>query len=84
MPRFKLDIHGEGESLERARTMLNNAAIPTIGPAETQRHDAPETRRVDDQMSAYLDAASADDAEARVRVNLPEGDYTVEAHERDW
>jgi hypothetical protein len=83
MPRFNVVIQGEGESLKRARTTLDNAGIPWIGPAETERPGDPETQRVDDQFSAYLDAPTAEDAEARVRVNLPpDGDYTVEAHER--
>jgi hypothetical protein len=83
MPRFRVDIHGEGEDLMRALATLNGAGIPTIGPVTTEWVGNPASRTVDDQMSAYLKAPNADDAEARVRATLPEGDYTVEAHERD-
>ncbi len=80
MPRFKVEIHGEG--LERALAALNGADIPTIGPTFTWFGDQRfQQVRVGDRMLAVLDADSAEEAEARMKDNLPDDDYDVGAAE---
>ena len=54
MPRFEVIIRGEG--LERALRTLNDAGIPTLGPAFTWSGDQSESPRVGDVMFAVLDA----------------------------
>ncbi len=63
----------------QAEQALNRVQIPTLGPGYTARGDrkSPEGARVPRHMLAVLEAESAEDAEARVRDNLPNGDYEV-------
>jgi len=77
MPWFEVPIEGEG--LVQAEQALNLVQIPTLGPGYTTRGDrkSPEGARVPRHMLAVLEAESADDAEARVRNKLPDGDYDV-------
>ena len=86
MPRFKVEIHGEG--LERAMVALHGADIPTLGPhivlPRPGEEPSPEQLRVSGQMWAVLDADTAEAAEDRVSDMLPaDGDYTVESA-RPW
>ena len=77
MQWFEVPIEGEG--LVQAEQALNRVQIPTLGPGYTTRGDrkSPEGARVPRHMLAVLEAESADDAEARVRNKLPDGDYDV-------
>jgi hypothetical protein len=77
VPWFKVPIAGDG--LDRAMTALNGADIPTMGPAFTGRGDvgSAEGARVGRGMLAVLDADSAEDAEAHVEDNLPDGEYDI-------
>ena len=63
----------------QAEQALNRVQIPTLGPGYTGRGDrkSPEGARVPRHMLAVLEAESAEDAEARVRDNLPHGGYDV-------
>jgi hypothetical protein len=80
LPRFKVDITGQG--LERAMAALNGANIPTIGPTLTWWGDNPRSVSVGPRMSAVLDADTAKDAESRVRDTLPaHRGYAVERAE---
>ncbi len=74
LPRFKVEIHGEG--LERARHTLNSAGVPTVGPTLAGFSGGPLT--VGHEMLAVLEALTPEQAEARVREALPaDGEYTV-------
>lgn len=76
MPRFQVEISGDG--LERVLALLNGAGIPTIGPVFTWfGEQRPQQVRVGYQMLAVLDADNAEEAEAHVRDNLPDGDTTT-------
>jgi hypothetical protein len=76
MPRYKVDIHGEG--LDRAMVALNAASIPTIGPTFTGREGEP-LELVGKTMHAILHAPTPERAEARVRDALPaDGDFSVD------
>jgi hypothetical protein len=82
MPRFKIRI--DGEQLDRARMALDRAGIPTIGPPYYGRGESTESRGELTEstrgLGAVLDAETAEEAEARVRDNLP-GGYTVHSAE---
>jgi hypothetical protein len=70
MPQFKVPVRGKG--LERARRALHDAGIKTTaGP------DWLGVVRLGRRMTALLDAATALEAEDRVRDALPDDDYTV-------
>jgi hypothetical protein len=74
---FEVPIEGEG--LVQAEQALNRVQIPTLGPGYTVRGDrkSPEGTCVPRHMLAVLEAESAEDAEARVKDKLPDGDYDV-------
>jgi hypothetical protein len=58
---------------------LNGAGIPTIGffPAQFVEQGPPQDWQLDG-LVAVLDAETVDEAESRVRDNLPvDGDYIV-------
>jgi hypothetical protein len=82
MARFKVGVGGE--QLDRARMALDRAGIPTIGPPYYGRGESTESRGESTESTrgllALLDAETAEEAEARVRDNLP-GGYTVESAE---
>jgi hypothetical protein len=76
--RFKVRI--SGEHLDRARSALNRADIPTIGPVYywLSGQQVIESER---GLLAVLDAETAEEAKARVRDNLPangNGNYGIE------
>jgi hypothetical protein len=76
--RFKVRI--SGEHLDRARSALNRADIPTIGPVY---HWLSEREVIESErgLLAVLDAETAEEAKARVRDNLPangNGNYGIE------
>ena len=65
--------------------MLNGAGIPTIGPVFTWfGEQRPQQVRVGYQMLAVLDADNAEEAEAHVRDNLPDGDYDDVGPAEPW
>lgn len=68
MQRFEVVITGEG--LERALTALNDAGIPTMGPAFTWREGPSEPPTAGNLMFAVLDASAAEEAVARVSACL--------------
>lgn len=78
MQRFEVVITGEG--LERALTALNDAGIPTMGPAFTWREGPSEPPTAGNLMFAVLDASAAEEAVARVSAVLERegGSYTIE------
>jgi hypothetical protein len=78
MQRFEVVIAGEG--LERALTALNDAGIPTLGPAFTWREGQSEAPTAGNLMFAVLDASAAEEAVARVSAVLEKvgGQYTIE------
>jgi hypothetical protein len=57
---------------------LNRADIPTIGAFSeyVEHHGSPPQGDLE-RLAAVLDAEGADEAKARVRDKLPDGDYTV-------
>jgi hypothetical protein len=63
---------------------LDRAGIPTIGPPYYGRGESTESRGESTEsergLLAVLDAKTAEEAEARVRDNLP-GGYTEESAE---
>jgi hypothetical protein len=76
--RFKVRI--SGEHLDRARSALNRADIPTIGPVYywLSEQEVIESER---GLLAVLDSETAEEAKARVRDNLPangHGSYGIE------
>ena len=76
--RFKVGI--SGEHLDRARSALNRADIPTIGPLY-YRLSEQEVIENERGLMAVLDAETAEEAKARVRDNLPangNGNYGIE------
>jgi hypothetical protein len=77
MQRFEVVIIGHG--LERALTALNDAGIPTMGPAFTSR-DPSDPPTAGNLMFAVLDASAAGEAVARVSAILERegGDYAIE------
>lgn len=76
MERFRVTIHGD--RLDRAMARLNGSGIPTIGvfPAYFVEQGPPEDFRLEG-LTAFVDAEASDDAEARVKELLPDGDYRV-------
>jgi hypothetical protein len=77
--RFKVRI--SGEHLDRARSALNRADIPTIGPLYywLREREVIESKR--GLLAAVLDAETAEEAKAHVRDNLPangNGNYGIE------
>ena len=81
MQTFAVTIEGEG--LEQVRIALNRAFIPTVGPPMDIRFatEPVEQAHLGHRMTAVLDADTAAAAEARVKDNLPKGDYEVRAAE---
>ena len=81
MQTFAVTIEGEG--LEQVRIALNRAFIPTVGPPMDIRFatEPVEQAHLGHRMTAVLDANTAAAAEARVKDNLPKGDYEVRAAE---
>jgi hypothetical protein len=78
MPNFAVTIEGEG--LDQVREALNRADVPTVGPPYTKfDRESDAQTHVGHRMAAVLDADTAEAAEARVRENLPAGDYRLEA-----
>ena len=76
--RFKVGI--SGEHLDRARSALNRADIPTIGPLYYWLSEQ-EVIEGERGLLAVLDAETAEEAKARVRDNLPangNGNYGIE------
>jgi hypothetical protein len=78
MPRFEVVIRGEG--LERGLAALNDAGIPTLGPAFTWYGDQSEPPLVGNFMFAVLDAGAPGEAESRVSAVLQPlgGDFRIE------
>jgi hypothetical protein len=75
MPRFTVRI--TGEDLDGAKAALEGAGI--LETKDAGAGYVPEMKL--SALSAVLDADTAEDAEARVRDVLPEGDYDVERAE---
>jgi hypothetical protein len=75
MPRFTVRI--TGGDLDGAKAALEGARI--LETKEAGAGYVPEMKV--HALSAVLDADTAEDAEARVRDVLPEGDYDVERAE---
>jgi hypothetical protein len=78
MPQFKVPIWGK--DLERARQALHDAGIKTTAGPDRLR-GVRRVLRLGHQMLALLDADSDEEAEARVKDNLPDDDYDVGAAE---
>jgi hypothetical protein len=78
MQRFEVVVTGEG--LVRALAALNDAGIPTMGPAFSWRGGNPEAPTAGTVMFAVLEARSAEDAVARVRdvLDRADGEYAIE------
>jgi hypothetical protein len=75
MPRFTVRI--TGGDLDGAKAALEGAGI--LETKEAGAGYVPEMKL--QALSAVLDADTAEDAEARVRDVLPEGNYDVERAE---
>lgn len=75
MPRYRVEIKGDG--LVQVMLALNNANIPTIGPASVGFGDSPDNWIVGRDMTAFVDAEGPQEAADRVQANLPNGDFTV-------
>jgi hypothetical protein len=74
MPQFKVPIRGKG--LDRTRQAMHDAGIETtVGPDWLR--GVPGVARLGRRMTALIDAATALEAEDRVRDALPDNGYTV-------
>jgi hypothetical protein len=75
MPRFQVLVTGDG--LDLARSRLNAANIPTMGPTFAHIDTDPEGGRIGHEMLVVTDAETPEDAESRIRATLPEGRYEI-------
>jgi hypothetical protein len=73
MPPFKVTIWGKG--LDRTRQALNDAGIKTVGPDRLS--GTLWGFRLGRGMTVLVDAATARQAEDRVRDALPDDGYTI-------
>jgi hypothetical protein len=74
MPPFKVRIEGDG--LEPVTAALGSAHIDYYGPGGAG-YESQESWETASFMHAVVEAETPEEAEARVKDNLPEGDFTV-------
>lgn len=75
MATFQVLLTGDG--LDLARSKLNAANIPTMGPTFAPIDSEPEGDRIGHEMLAVVDADTPEDAEIRIRATLPLGAYRI-------